>query len=489
MKSPSTTNKAKTTVPMNRRQKRIQQRKKRNRIIALAVSATVLLPTAAYGIYEVVKPVSALDAARMFPDNTTDLRTFTPENIAVMPTPEIMEKLRNYGVDKDGKDDPSTPQSEYFDTFLTDAKKFNDFRQNQPWLGVSFAEGKWEGGASTIYSLENSGDAKKFLESEECKQSLLAENCGEGNYIIKNRWLVTGDKASLSLYAEDFENSLADNPKFAVQTEGVLGQSFASAWTPSENITSFLPHSLNKSLPAKAQAAVALQPTEKGIAVSGSIFRGESENPLFSKKPISSSINQTPGNTVMAISVSEVDKDVLNMVNAPESFINTSPEWTGLRKGLEQYGAKIPDDLSGMFGKTTTFSLNEGSIGNKVAGTLKIDEGDPTKAATVLGNASAKNPDIKDMYRMKESEGNILIESHSPIIEGTLNDNPLFSKLVGGIDQSVAVAFIDFDATRSLLDSSYIKPESSYEKGVMGINFFKKSEGELGFTVNWDMTK
>jgi len=489
MKSPSSKNKAKTNSPMNRRQKRIQQRKKRNRIIALAVSATVLLPTAAYGIYEVVKPVSALDAARMFPDNTTDLRTFTPENIATVPSPEIMEKLRNYGVNKDGKDDPSTPQAEYFDSFLAEAKQFNDFRQNHQWLGVSFAEGKWEGGASTIYSLDNNGEAKKFLESEECKQSILAENCGEGNYVIKNRWLVTGDKASLALYAEDFENTLADNPKFAVQTEGILGQSFASAWTPSANITSFLPHSLNQSLPAKAQAAVALQPTEKGIAVSGSIFRGESENPLFAKNPISPSITQTPANTVMAISVSEVDKDVAKMLETPEAFINTSSEWTGLRKGLEQYGASIPADLPGMFGKTTTFSLNEGSVGNKVAGTLKIDEGDASKATAILSNAAAKNPDIKEMYKMKESEGNILIESHSPIIEGTLNDNPLFAKLVGGIENSVAVAFIDFDSTRGLLDSSYIKPEATYEKGAMGINFFKKSEGELGFTVNWDMIK
>lgn len=474
---------------MNRKQKRIQQRKKRTRIIALAVSAAIVLPTTAYGIYEVTKPVSALDAARMFPENTTDLRTFTPENVTTLPNPEILEKLANYGVDKDGKDDPSTPQSEYFDTFLADAKEFNDFRQTHQWLGVSFAQGKWESGGSTIYSLENNGEAKKFLASEECKTSIFTANCGEGNYVLKNKWLVTGDKESLALYTEDFDTTLADNPKFAVQTEGVLGESLASAWTPSENITSFLPHSLNTSLPSKAQAAVALYPTIKGISISGSIFKGTSENALFSKEPISTSVTQVPGNTVMAISVSRVNQDVLAMTENPEAYINTSPEWTSLRKGLEGYGATVPADLEGLLGKTTTFSLNQGSVGNKVAGTLKIDGGDLAKASSILANAAAKNPDIKDMYKMKEENGNILIESHSPVIEGTLNDNPLFSKLVGSIDKSVAVAFIDFDSTRGLLDSTYIKPESSYEKGVMGINFFKKDEGELGFTVNWDMLK
>jgi hypothetical protein len=455
----------------------------------LAVGAAVVLPASAYGIYETVKPVSALDAAKMFPQETTDLRTFTPENISTLPNPAVMEKLQAYGVDKDGKDDPSTPQSAYFDSFLTDAKTFNDFRQTRPWMGVSFAEGTWKDGAATIYSLENTGDAKKFLESEECKSSFLKDNCGEGKYVIKNRWLVTGSKDSLSLYNEDFDSSLADNPKFAVQTANVLGQSFASAWTPSENITAFLPHSLNKSLPSKAQAAVALHPTEKGIRVSGSIFRGDSENDMFSKEPISNSITQTPGNTVMAISVSSVNQDVLKMTQDPEAFINKSPEWTGFRKGLETYGAKVPDDLEGMLGKTTTFSLNEGTVGNKVAGTIKVDKGNPAKASSILGNAAAKNPDIKDMYKMKESEGNFLIESHSPITEGMLSANPLFNQTVGDISNSVAVAYIDFDASRSLLDSTYIKPESSYDKGVMGINFFKKDAGELGFTVNWEMIK
>jgi hypothetical protein len=210
---------------------------------------------------------------------------------------------------------------------------------------------------------------------------------------------------------------------------------------------------------------------------------------MFSKEPISNSITQTPGNTVMAISVSSVNQDVLKMTQDPEAFINKSPEWTGFRKGLETYGAKVPDDLEGMLGKTTTFSLNEGTVGNKVAGTIKVDKGNPAKASSILGNAAAKNPDIKDMYKMKESEGNFLIESHSPITEGMLSANPLFNQTVGDISNSVAVAYIDFDASRSLLDSTYIKPESSYDKGVMGINFFKKDAGELGFTVNWEMIK
>lgn len=472
----------------SRKQRRAAQRK-RNRLIALFASLVILIPAFGAGFYFATRPVSALDAAKMFPSNTTELKTFTPANISTTPSADVLKTLTSYAENQQGQKDNSTPTSEYTDEFFNQITSFSKLKSSQDWLGVSFADGKWENGQATLYALTNSNKAKDYMTSEACKESFLKEYCGEGNYLIKNNWLVTGSHDSLNLYKEDLKRTLADNTEFATQTADTITNSFAAAWTPSENITDFLPLGLAGSFPSKAKASVALVPTTNGIAVRGSIFKGESENPMFSKEPIADSITKLPKNTVMAISSSQTYQDVENMTKNPESFINKDPSWTGLRKGLEEFGVAVPTDLKDILGETTTLSLNEGTVGNKVAGTLRIHKGKPEKALDVLSRAAQKNKEITEMYVAKQGSDDFLIESHSPITEGNITENPLFGKLVGPMDKSIAVAFIDFDSTRGLLNSEYVKPESSYDKGVMGINLFNRDAKTIGFTVNWDMVK
>lgn len=472
-------------VAQSRKAKRVAKRR-RVRISAILIAISVLIPAFVLGAYYISLPVSALDAAKMFPASTTDLRTFTPMNIQAQPPASVLESLSERAAEESNKD---TTAVGYAGSFFASISKFAEFKKAHDWVGASFAQGIWDGGSATIYSLSNANEAKDFMESPECMESIFKDTCGEGNYLIKSNWLIIGTQESLGFYAEDFKTTLADNPEFAVQTEDILENSFAAAWTASENITSFMPLNLSSSFPTKAKASVALIPTQTGISIKGSLFKADSSNAMFGKEPISDSIKKTPGNTVMAISVGQAYQDVKDMTENPESFISKDPSWQALRKALESYGTTVPEDLQPLLGETTTFSLNEGTVGNKVAGTLRVDGGKIEKATEILSNAALKNDDIKKMYMLKQDGNNLVIESHSPVAGGSLSDNPLFVKLVGNTDKSVAVAFIDFDNTRSLLNSEYVKPESSYDKGIMGINFSKHDDKTINFALNWEMTK
>lgn len=474
----------------SRRARRIARKKRQQKITTAAVAGIVLVAGGGVFAWEQLKPVSALQVAELFPSKTNDLRVFAPQS-APSSAPKMMDSLSSYSESTDADSTAS-----YLADFTTDISSFLEFRNTYSWMGTVFAEGKWENNDLTAYSVDSGKQARNFMLSETCHSSFLADYCGEGNFAIRGKWLVTGTDEAIQLHASDNkeqlekESSLAVNVTFAEQTSSLLGNgTMALVWTESSNVTSFLPLGLNDSFPHDARLALAVKPGTNGVTVQGSMYKGKIDSPIFDKPVISDSITKLPANTVTAISVSEAHEDVKTMMENENSFINTQPEWVSLKNGIIEYGAVLPDDLEKIFGKTTTFSLNRGDTGNEVAGTLRMSESDSTIALKILANATKKSAGIPNMYKVREGSDDFLIESHSPITDGAITDNALFTELVGPMDKSIAVAYIDLDKSWELLDSTYEPPANDYDAGIMGINIMQGSSGRVDITMNWNTEK
>lgn len=471
----------------SRRAKRIARQKRQRKINAAIISGALLLTGGGAFAWNQLQPVSALEVSELFPSKTDDLRVFSPQSVSDISSAKVLDNLQSYG--KSLNEEDSTT---YLSEFTDDIKNFTDFHSTESWVGSAFAHGSWEDESLTAYAVKNSGKAKEFMTSPECNVSFLKTFCGEGNFAVSGKWLLTGTPGALALHtAEDKndrikkESSLAVNTTFAQQTGELAGDSLLLLWTNSENVTSFLPMGLNDSFPKDARIALSAVPAKTGISLSGSMYKGRTDSPLFKKQPISDSVTKLPANTVTAISVSEAHDDVENMLTNPEAFINTQDEWVSLRNAIEGYGAALPDDLTKIFGETTTFSLNEGSVGNKVAGTLRMTNADSETPVNILSNAAKESSGITEMYSVRAGEDDFLIESHSPITNGAITDNPLFTELVGSLSNSIAVAYIHLDDTWALLDSNYSAPSEGYDGGVLGINIMKGSSDRVDLEMNW----
>lgn len=474
----------------SRRARRIARKKRQQKMIAACSAGAVILAGGGVFAWSQLKPVSTLQVAEVFPSKTEDLRIFAP-NTSFDSAPKLLENISSYG--ETSVESEGTP---YLTDFTNDISDFIAFSSKHSWMGTAFAEGLWNDNYLTAYSVDSGKQAKEFMLSESCQETILKDHCGEGNFAVRGKWLITGSDEAVALHASstkdklDKESSLAANVTFANQTgELIAGDTMALMWTGSSNVTSFLPLGLSESFPDDAKMALAMAPTRTGISVYGSLYKGDSDNPLFDKSPISDSINQLPANTVTAISVSDAHKDVSNMLSNESSFINTHPEWVSLKDTISGYGAVLPDDLEKIFGKTTTFSLNKGTKGNEVAGTLRMSHSDSSVALKVLDNAAKKSSGITEMYKVREGGDDFLIESHSPITDGVITDNPLFTKLVGSVEKSIAVAYIDLDKTWALIDSNYELSETEYDAGVIGLNIKQKSSNRVDISLNWDTTK
>ncbi|MBC9706666.1 MAG: hypothetical protein H9W81_17270 [Enterococcus sp.] len=472
----------------SRRARRIARKKRQQKITAAAIMGTLLVAGGGVFAWDQLKPVSALQVSELFPADTQDLRVFAP-NIAVK-SPKMLENIGSYS-----KTSVKSEETPYLADFTEDINTFFEFRSSHAWMGTAFAEGVWENNNLTVYAVESGSQAKEFMLSESCPTTFLKNYCGEGKFAVRGNWLVTGTADAVHLHASDNkekldkESSLAKETEFTEQTSSLLDGTLALIWTDSKNVTSFLPMGLSDSFPTDARLALAVKPAENGVSIHGSMYKGESDNPIFDKPVISDSVTKLPANTVTAISVANAHEDVKNMLANENSFINTQPEWVSLKDGIVGYGAVLPDDLEKIFGETTTFSLNRGSVGNEVAGTLRMSGSDSSVALKVLSGAAQKSSGITEMYKVREGDDDFLIESHSPVTDGVITDNPLFAKLVGPLDKSIAVAFIDLDNSWALLDSSYELPSSNYDAGVLGINVEQGSSNRVDLTLNWDTEK
>lgn len=474
----------------SRSARRKAQKKRQQKIITAAVAGGILLSAGGVFAWDKLSPVSALQVAELFPSKTEDLRIFAP-HIESSAAPKMLESISSYG--QTSVKSEATP---YLTDFTGDITSFLEFRAGQPWMGTAFAEGKWEDNNLTAYSVSSTKQTKEFMLSKACTESFLKDSCGEGNFALRGKWLITGTEEAVKLHMSstkkklDKESSLAVNATFAEQTGALVADdTMALVWTGSSNITSFLPLGLSESFPNDGRMALALTPSEKGVSIYGSLYKGDTDNPIFGKPVISDSITKLPANTVTAISVAEAHEDVKGMLENENSFINTQPVWVSLKNGIVEYGANFPDDLEKVFGETTTFSLNRGEVGNEVAGTLRMSKSDSSVALKVLDNAAKKSSGITEMYNVREGDDDFLIESHSPITDGVITENPLFAKLVGPLDKSIAVAYIDLDNSWALLDSTYKLPEAGYDAGVIGINIMKNTSNRVDLSVNWDTEK
>lgn len=444
-------------------------------VMFISIITTILL---VLSMARVIFPTESLNATKVLPANTTDIQIFNP--MVAYNNPESANRLR-----KVMDFNAANSEASYLNDFATSVDDTFTLQKKQSWLQGSFVKAKTPDGNIEAYKISSSRSAKEFMLSPSCKTSFLKNFCDVSKFKLKNKWLIVSSPEIIDNYDAKIKTPLSKNETFKAQTGVSFDKSIVSIWTTANNITTLLPLQFGNFLPSDIKTSLEVKTPAQGLTISGSFYKGDSQSDFFNKNLISDSITKTPANTTMAISVAGADSSVTNMLKAKDSFINTESEWKQLRAALESYGLVVPDDLKDILGTTSTFSMNAGTVGNKVAGTLRITHANKDKVVEILTNASAQNKTILDMYTLKEDSDDLVIESHTPITDGELGDSPQFKSVIKDISSSVALAYIDIDKNNKLIDSTYVMPEQADSNGTLGVNISKVNSQELAYTINW----
>lgn len=423
-----------------------------------------------------------INAANLFPASTTFFTALNPYAISLEnATNDVNSVLSALPDSKDPKKWAFLQKlSSQESALIENHKKYSD------WLGIQFASAQWDGNAPAYaYNLFDTGKAEKFLQTEDCKTSFLAEYCSPDTHRIVNGWLIVSTPETMKKYNLDSKDVLGKTDAFLKQTEGSQKSPIILAVLPAAELSATLPTAFQEFSATKGTAMFAVNPMPTGVNVKLRLSDTDNAYVKVAKHEALDvkTIKDLPDSTVMGIAVSNAGEYVPVMKSLTNSFMNTHDEWKTLSDSLAKWGLVSKEDMAKVFGKTTTISLNKGSTGNRVAGTFTAYGADSDKIITILSNAAKENPSIPNAYKVTNDNGTITIASHDPIIEnkigGTLDTKSLF----GDTTNSIALAYLDVDGTKSLLDSSF-KPNVQSPAPTVGFNLSFVNDQTIELNVN-----
>lgn len=426
--------------------------------------------------------LQAAESEEMFPLDTNDFASINLYSAAsTKAQPELIDMVKSLSVETQGG-------WKFVSDVSKDATTFIINRSSLPWMGYETAKGSWGNHSTpaTMYQVLNKDDAKRYMESADCDKGFLKESC-HGKYVISSGWLVTGAPDVLADYAGKPENNLSENETFVRDFAAAPEKPAMRIWSPAKTISETLPADFGEVGSQDGRVAAFMSLNKSGFSLKVNLH--DSTNPyytgLHNRATINEDIKKLPTNSVIAVAGSRMDDTVGTMLDQKTSFINTHKEWTELRDALVKWNIEIPQDLPKIFGKHTALSINEGNSGNKVSGVLRINDGDESKIISLFSEAAKGNKGIINTYKIRKDNNDMVIESHDPKTDGDLAGSDSFNNLLGDTSRSVAVAYVDLDKSRALLDSTYKIPSKGYDKGIIGINVTSTSSSEINITMNW----
>jgi hypothetical protein len=461
------------------------QPSKNHRKLGLALICSVLLLGASLPSAEAISDALGLrvtDPTAMFPSDTRDFVSIDLYSAAGSKvSPELRDTIKSLSVENQGG-------WKFVSDVSNEATTFIENRSTLPWLGYETAKGTWGNHSTpaTMYQVLNNDDAKKYMESEDCDKGFLKASC-HGQYIISSGWLITGAPDVLGDYEAKPKNSLSKNETFAHDFALAPEKPVLRVWTTAKTVSDTLPADFKETGSQDGRITAFMTLNDSGFSLKTNLY--DSSNPyyadLHSRGTINNDIEKLPANSVVAVAGSGIDSTIRTMLDKKDSFINTHKEWTELKDALVKWKVDLPQDLPKVFGTNTALSVNEGNSGNKVSGVLRMKEADESKIISLFAEAAKGNKDIINTYKIRKDTNGMVIESHDPKTDGALGESASFENLVGDTSKSVAVAYVDLDKSRALLDSTYKIPSKGYDKGIIGINITSSSSSEMSITMNW----
>lgn len=458
---------------------------KNTRKLTISLISSVLLlgvSLTGAGLLSDALGLQVTDPTAMFPSDTKDFVTIDLYSAAgTKANPELVDTINGFSAKTEGG-------WKFVSDVSNEATTFIENRGNLPWMGYETAKGTWGNHSTpaTMYQVINNDDAKKYMESNECDNGFLKEFC-HGKYVLTSGWLVTGAPDVLSDYQGKPKNSLAKNETFIHDFASAPKNPVMRIWNSAKVVSETLPADFKEAGSQDGRIAAIMSLNDSGFSLKANLY--DSSNPyyaeLHNRGNVNDDINKLPANSVIAVAGAGMDSLVGTMVSEKTSFINTHKEWVDLKDALVKWKVSVPEDLSKIFGTNTALSINEGNSGNKVSGVLRVNGADENKIISLFSEAAKGNKDIINTYKIRKDNSDMVIESHDPKTDGLLGSSESFTRLVGDTSQSVAVAYVDFDKSHALLDSTYKIPAKGYDKGVIGINITSPSSSEVGITMNW----
>lgn len=447
-------------------------------LIAVLLAITLVIVGFSTGFIK----VRETNAANLFPANTTSFSALNPYSTSIdNGTNDVQTVLDTLPESKDPKNwDFLQTLAHHENELLAGHKQYAD------WLGIQFASAQWGNNKPAYaYDLFDSSKAENFLKSAECKTSFLGAYCAPDAHKIVNGWLIVSTPETMKTYNPNDKNVLGKTEKFIKQTEGYQTSPVILAVLPASTLSTSLPANFQELSATKGTAMFAVNPSVSGVNVKLRLFDTDNAYVTAAKhEPLDvQTIKNLPDNTVMGMSVSNAGSYIPVMKSLTNSFLNTHDDWKMLSDSLAKWGLVTDEDMNKVFGKTTTISLNEGSTGNKVAGTFTAYGADSDKIVSILSNAAKENPSIPNAYKVVNDHGNITVNSHDPIVENTLGTSLDVKGLFGDTSKSVALAYLNVDGTKALLDSKF-QASVSNPAPTLGFNLSFLDDKTLELNVN-----
>lgn len=467
--------------------------KRKSIFVKIAGGLTVLgitLAGCATGIFE----TKEANVANLFPSNSTEFATVSPALLDAK-TGEFTKKIVNHitSDETDPAEKIEAPANwKYLDSLLRETQQASELqKQHSEWLGFEYAKAKWGNNTQYgyAYSITNKSKAKDFMNSEECKTAeFFAPYCGEGKNILRNGWMLLAPEDVIGDYPEKKDESLGSNEKFKNEISVRTGSSVAAVWLPLATASESLPKEFTDFSSGNGYFSASINNASNGFKIKANVFDADNKYILASNEsqPVDATLLETmPANTVTGFAASNTSRYVPLMKNDPESFVNTHADWKALSDALAKWGIATEEDAASTLGTSTAFSINEGSKGNKVSGTLTVKDANKDKIISILTEAAKENSSIQTSYKvMDNGDGTITIASHDPITDGDLKDEVDFKALLGDTKNSILLSYINMDKNRELLDSSF-DVNASNSLGEIGINVYQPQGNKTEILVNW----
>ena len=476
--------------------RKIKAAKKRKKLLVMAGILTATIGFGATGLATGLFERIESNPANIFPENTTEFAAVSPSAITASNAAYAQKVISNIKTSPASDSASSPAEWKYLNELFSDTNQLLELQKQYPeWLGYNYAKAKWGDGDNYgyAYSITDKNKAAEFLQSENCKTvPLFAPYCGEGKSLFRKGWVILAPQDMIASYPAEDAPTLNDNEKFIAETKAYTGSNIISAWMPLKTASASLPKEFTDFSSQSGSLTAVVNNGNHGLQIKASIFDDDNKYVQAAKNAsaVDADILKTmPANTVTGFAGSNTSAYTSIMRDNPSSFVNTHEDWKALSDALAKWGIKTADDTASTLGSSTAFSINEGTKGNKVAGTLTVKDANKDKIIQILAEAAKETKSIQTSYKVIDNgNGTITIDSHDPIADGDLKDKVNLQNLLGDTKDSVMLAYINADKNRELLDSSFhANPENAL--GEIGINVKKPEGNKTDVLANWAFPK
>lgn len=478
--------------PLSRSQKRkIKAAQKRKKVIIAAVSSVAVLGLGIAGFTTGVFDHAESNPANIFPSSTTEFALVSPLSINTANAPYAQKLVSTITASNADQKAPAAEWKYLNDLFSETNQVMELQKKHSDWLGYNYAKAKWDNNNQYgyAYAITDKEKANTFLHSDECKTiSSFAPYCGDGKSLFRKGWMILAPENIISSYPNEDAPTLSDNPQFKTQTALNTPSNIISAWVPLKTASETLPKEFTDFSSQSGYLSAVVNNATHGLQIKANVFDDDNKYLQASKdaSPVDPDIlGAMPANTVTGFAGSNAAKYASLMREDTKSFLNTHADWKALSDALAKWGIKTVDDAKSALGTSTGFSINEGTKGNKVSGTLTVKEASKDKIIQILAEAAKGNKSIETSYKVIDNgNGTITIASHDPITDGNLKDKVNLSTLLGDTKNSILTAYINMDKNRELLDSNF-HTSNDNALGEIGINVKKPEGNTTEIVANW----